>query len=654
VSKTTAPYGSWRSPVKARLLAEAGVRLGWLQVTGDNVYWVEGRPLEGGRYVVVRRRADGAIEDVTPPGFNARTTVHEYGGGMVAADGDTVFFCHFDDQRLYRQDPGAPPRPITPDPAVRRGLRYADMRLTPDGTHVICVRERHAADEAGPSQDIARLVQNELIILPADGSAEPRAIASGHDFYAAPRVSPDGTRLAWLCWDNPQMPWDGTELWVAEIDDSGTLRNEKRVAGGPAESIFQPEWSPQGTLHFVSDRTNWWNLYRVADDRVEPLAPMEAEFGGPLWVFGLSRYAFLPDRHIACIYSQDGIDHLGIIDPDSGRVAPIQCDYTALSSLQAAGNHLWAIGGGPTTGPTVFTLDLADGAVTPIRSALTVDLDPDYVSRPQPIEFPTEGGLTAHALFYPATNPDFAAPAAERPPLLVISHGGPTAATAAQLSLSIQYWTSRGFGVVDVNYGGSTGYGRDYRERLRGNWGVVDVMDCVNAARYLIDRGDADPDRTIVRGGSAGGYTTLRALTWQDFFAAGASYYGLAELETFVHDTHKFESRYLEALIGPYPERKDLYFERSPVNFMDRINCPVILFQGLEDKVVPPSQAEIMARALEAKKLPYAYLPFEGEQHGFRQAETITRCAEAELYFYGRVFGFQPADEIKPVEIASL
>lgn len=645
MSRTTAPYGSWRSPVSADLLAKASISLGWLQVSGQNVYWVEGRPLEAGRYVIVRRSADGSITDVTPEGYNARTLVHEYGGGMYVVNGETVYFSNFTDQRLYRQEPGVSPQPITPEPPAPMSLRYADGRVTPDGKHIICVRESHHEDGA---------VINELVMLPVNGSTGPRVIAIGYDFYSTPRISPDGRQLAWLCWQNPQMPWDGTELWVASLDPDGTLSDERRVAGGPAESIFQPEWSPVDVLHFVSDRSNWWNLYRELDGRIEVLAPTDAEFGGPQWVFGLSRYTFLPDGRIACIYSQNGIDYLGIIAPGGGGVEPIACDYTALHWLSIDGERLWVIGGSPTSGSTVFSLELADGSIEPVKEALTVDIDLEFFSIPRPIEFPTEKGLTAHALYYPPTNPLYRAPPGERPPLLVISHGGPTSATKAQLSLSIQYWTSRGFAVVDVNYGGSTGYGREYRERLKGNWGTVDVMDCINASRYLIDQGEVDGVRTAIRGGSAGGYTTLRALTWQDFFAAGASYFGLAELEAFVTDTHKFEARYLDSLIGPYPEKKELYYERSPVNFADRINCPVILFQGLEDKIVPPSQAEIMVEALKAKGLPHAYLTFEGEQHGFRKAENIIRCAEAELYFYSRVFGFDPADEIESVKISDL
>lgn len=644
VNKTVAPYGAWRSPIAAEMLAAAAVGLSALLVADRAVYWIEGRPLEKGRSVLVRRTPDGQIGDVTPADFNARTMVHEYGGGAYVVHNGMVIFSDFADQRLYRQTPGEAPVPITPEPPKPRSIRYADGRVTGDGRFLICGRERH--EEMG--------VVNELAAIALDGSGASRTIASGSDFYSNPRISPDGKALAWLSWQNPQMPWDGTELWVADLDDETVLYNPRRIAGGPTESLFQPEWSPDGTLYVISDRTNWWNLYRVVDHQLEAVAPMEAEFGEPQWVFGQSRYTFLPDGRIACLYSQNGLDYLGLIRPGSSVVEPVPCDYTKLSWLRSDGERLWLIGGSPTNGSTVFALDPENGEIEVVKRGLHTDVDPSYFAAPQPIEFPTEEGKTAHALYYPPKNSLFEAPADERPPLLVICHGGPTGATSAQLSLGIQYWTSRGFAVVDVNYGGSTGYGREYRQRLNGNWGIVDVMDCINAARYLIDQGLADAKRVVIRGGSAGGYTTLRALTWQDFFAAGANYFGVAELETFVDDTHKFEARYLDTLVGPYPERKDLYYERSPANFVDQLNVPVIVLQGLEDKIVPPSQSEIIVEALKKKGLPYAYLAFEGEQHGFRKAETIIRAAEAELYFYGRIFGFAPADEIEAVEIENL
>lgn len=644
MEKTIAAYGTWRSPISADLLATAGISLSYVQVAGENIYWVEGRPLEQGRYVIVKRTGKGQVADVTPAGYNARTMVHEYGGGMYIAQNDVVYFSNFADQRLYCQVAGATPQPITPEPPTVRSLRYADGRLTPDGLRLICVRERHEVDS----------VYNELVVLPTDGATPPTIIAEGYDFYAAPRISPDGTQLAWLAWRHPQLPWDGTELWVAQIGADGTLQQPRLVAGSTTESIMQPQWHADGTLYFISDRTNWWNLYCERQGQIEAVAPIKAEIGGAQWVFGLCDYGFLADGTIACIYTERGFHHIGLIAPGRQSVQPVPCVYTTLNGLATDGTTLWLIGAGPTTHQTLFALQPTTGALTPLQTSFTSTIDERFIAHPEPFEFPTEHNLTAHAIFYPPTNFLFAAPATERPPLIVICHGGPTGATNTQLNMKVQFWTSRGFGVVDVNYGGSTGYGRDYRQRLQGNWGMVDVMDCINAARYLIAQGRADEKRVAIRGGSAGGYTTLRALTWQNFFATGASYYGLAELETFVHDTHKFESRYLDYLIGPYPEQQALYANRSPVNFADQLSVPVILLQGLEDKIVPPSQAEIMIASLAKKGLPYAYLAFAGEQHGFRKAETIIRSHEAELYFYGRIFGFAPADEIEPVEIVNL
>ena len=649
MAKSVAAYGSWRSPVSAEVLAEAGISLSYLQTHGETVYWVEGRPLEQGRYVIVQRKVDGTFSDVTPPGYNARTMVHEYGGGSYLLARQSLYFANFADQRLYRQDRqgegyGAP-QPITPEPPRPRSLRYADGRITANGQQLICVRERHEADGT---------VINELVILPTDGSALPRIITGGYDFYAAPRISPNGKQLTWLSWNHPLLPWDGTELWVADLAADGTLQNQRQVAGSADEAICQPSWAPDGTLTFVSDRTNWWNLYQERDGQIVALASMDAEFGRPHWTFGASYYTFLADGRIVAIYSQEGVDHLTIITPDNGEQRPIPSRYSALHGVRTLDDQLWLIAGSPTSGSTVIQLDPTTGQTTAVRHGYNYDIDPMFFSTPEPFAFPTENNLTAHAIFYAPTNPLFTAPETEKPPLIVICHGGPTGSTQAQLSLTVQFWTSRGIGVVDVNYGGSSGYGRTYRQRLHEAWGFVDVMDCINAARYLIAQGRVDGERVAIRGGSAGGYTTLRALTWQNFFAAGASHYGLAELESFVQDTHKFESRYLDYLIGPYPAEKDRYSDRSPVNRADQLHTPVILFQGDEDKIVPASQAETMVTALEQTDVPHAYLLFAGEQHGFRQAKNIIRANEAELYFYGRIFGFAPADEIEPVAIKNL
>jgi dipeptidyl aminopeptidase/acylaminoacyl peptidase len=644
-----APSGSWRSPITAASIAAGGVSLGFAEIVGGDVYWLEGKPLEAGRVVIVRHAADNTRHELTPRPLYVRTRVHEYGGGAYVVDRSTVFFSNFTDQRLYRQDLGADPRPITPEATTTAGLRYADAQLTPDGRLLVCVREVHASE--GPE------ATNELVVLAADGSTQARVIVSGHDFYSSPRISPDGHRLAWTVWDHPRMPWDGSALWVADLAADGSISNPHAVAGGAEESIFQPEWSPSGQLHFVSDRTGWWNLYRLrgGEEEIEPLAPMEAEFGTPQWVFGMSTYAFLADGRIACIVSQNGLDYLAYLPPGQ-PIQSAELPYTAYARrLRSEGNTLVFIAASPTEALAVVRLDAATGAREILGRSLEHAPDASYVSRPRSIAFPTEDGqATAYALYYPPTNADFVVPSGERPPLIVESHGGPTAMTQAQLSLDIQFWTSRGFGVVDVNYGGSSGFGRAYRERLNGRWGIVDTQDCISAARYLADQGEVDGRRLAIRGGSAGGYTTLCALVFHDDFAAGASYYGVADCEALATDTHKFESHYLDGLIGPYPEAKDVYYARSPIHFADRLSCPVILFQGLEDKVVPPSQAERMVEALRAKHLPFAYLAFAGEQHGFRKAETIQRTLEAELYFYARVFEFSLAEAIEPVEIENL
>ncbi len=644
-ARTTAPYGAWSSPITADLIASGSIRLGEVTLRGGDLYWLETRPAEGGRYVVVHRDADGRVEDVTPSGTNARTRVHEYGGASYMVAEGMVFFTDFTDQQLYRQDRGDDPVAITPEPEVPAGLRYADPRLTPDGRAIVCVRERHTA---------AGEVFNEIVTLPADGTAEPTVIAAGRDFYAFPRVSPDGRQVSWVEWDHPNMPWDGTELMVADLATDGSAANARRVAGGPAESIYQPEWSPDGVLHLVSDRTGWWNLYRLEGHDLVALAPMEAEFGGPAWTLDASQYAFLSGGRIACVYGQNGIHHLGLIEPGSEGVRDIDTPFTAFGSIDAdGGERVAVVAGGPLVPSSVALIDAATGAVEVVRRGNPTEIAPGYLSPAQPVEFPTTGGKSAYALYYPPHSQGANAPEGELPPLLVFSHGDPTGQTTGALNLGIQFWTSRGLAVVDVNYGGSTGYGREYRERLKGNWGIVDVDDCVNAARYLADQGLVDGKRLAIRGGSAGGYTTLAALAFSDVFAVGASHFGISDLETMTKDTHKFESRYLDGLVGPYPEARDIYLARSPAYHTEKLSAPMIIFQGLEDEVVPPSQAEEMVAALDRKGLPYAYLAFEGEQHGFRRAENIRRTLEAELYFYGRVFRFEPADAIEPVTIVN-
>ncbi len=637
-----AAYGSWASPISAELLVSGSVGLVKVMVDGNDLYWTESRPVEKGRNVIVRRMPEGRNVDITPLPFNVRSRVHEYGGGAFAVYDGVIYFVNFGDQRLYRQEPGAEPRPITPEGE----LRYADFVRDGRRNRLIGVCEDHTGGDQEPV--------NTLVAIDLAGREAPQVLAAGYDFYAAPRLNADGTKLAWISWDHPNMPWDNSELWAAAVHADGSLGPAQRVAGGVTESVIQPLWGPDGALYFISDRTNWWNLYRWDGGEVEPLAPMAAEFGQPLWVFGESKYGFTSGGRIVCTYTAQGIWTLAILDPKAGTLQPVQLPYTFFDSLEVTEDAVYFIAAGPTRQTALIRLDLDRGTTEEIRAPEDRGIDSRYFSMPESIEFPSTEGQTAYALFYPPYNPDFKAPEGELPPLLVLSHGGPTAASYGILKLNIQYWTSRGIGVLDVNYGGSSGYGRAYRERLNGRWGEVDVDDCANGALYLAKQGRVDAARLIIQGGSAGGYTTLAALTFRDVFKAGACYYGIGDLEALARDTHKFESRYLDGLVGPYPECKDLYVARSPINFTERLNCPVIFFQGLEDRVVPPNQAETMVAALKAKGIPVAYLPFAEEGHGFRQAPNIRRSLEAELYFLGRVFGFKPADVIEPVDIENL
>jgi dipeptidyl aminopeptidase/acylaminoacyl peptidase len=641
--RKTAPYGSWASPISPAMVVSAARGFAGIVLSGETIYYGESRPNEGGRIVVVRRDAGGTTRDVTRPGYNVRTRVHEYGGISFTVDGETVYFSNFSDQRLYRQDGGGQPMLITPEAP----LRYAEPIVDRARNRLICVREDHSQSDIN--------AVNTLVAMPLDGDeVGGTVLVSGNDFYSSQRLSPDGSQLAWLTWNHPNMPWDGTELWVADVQADGALANSRRVAGGPEESIFQPEWSPDGVLHFVSDRTEWWNLYRWGDGQIESLYPMEVEFGGPQWVFGNPKYGFVSESEILCSYTSQGIWHLAHLNISTGQLTRIETPYTVISNLVVGPQQAVFIGASPTQAQSLVRLDLGSDTTEVLRASDDVTVDARYISAPEPVEFPTEHGQTAHAFYYAPKNPDYTAPEGEQPPLLVFSHGGPTSATQGMLSLGYQFWTTRGFAIVDVNYGGSTGYGRSYRQRLNGQWGIVDLDDCVNAARYLVERGLADPDRLAIRGGSAGGYTTLCALTFRDMFHAGASHFGVSDLEGLAKETHKFESRYMDSMVGPYPEAREVYRQRSPIHYADRLNTPVIFFQGLEDKVVLPNQAEILVDALRVKGVPVAYLPFEGEGHGFRRAENIQRTLEAELYFYSRVFDFPLADEIEPVPIDNL
>jgi dipeptidyl aminopeptidase/acylaminoacyl peptidase len=605
------PYGSWPSPLSAARVTAGGLRFDLIQLDGEDVYWLEGRASEGGRNVIVRRSPSGEIADVTPPGFNVRSRVHEYGGGAYTVNRGTVFFSNFTDQRLYRLEPGGIPQPITPE-----GASYADVRVDVPRSRLVAVREREG--------------QNAIVAVPGD------VLVGGADFYSDPIVSPDWKFLAWIQWNHPNMPWDGTELWVALINPDGSIGSREKIAGGPAESIFQPEWSPDGALFFASDRTGWWNLYRWRGIAVEPVHPMEAEFGKPQWTFSMVTYAFADENRIAATYTEGGRWKLALIDPTARRFTPLDLPVEPVESIRANGDAIYFIGGSPTDAPAIFCYSKG-GQLRSLRSSSTDPLPREWISVAEEVTYKV-GDRDVHAFYYPPTNPDVTAPPETYPPLIVVTHGGPTGATLDVLDPKVQFWTSRGFAVLDVNYSGSTGYGRPYRDRLKGQWGIVDVEDAVGGAQAMVAAKKADPERLIIRGGSAGGYTTLAALTFHDTFKSGASYYGISDLEVLQQDTHKFEARYNDSLLGPYPEAKEIYRRRSPIHFTDRLSCPIILFQGLEDKVVPPNQSAMMADAVRKKGLKVKYVTFEGEQHGFRKAENIIRSLEEELAFYRDVF----------------
>ncbi|CAH9018588.1 alpha/beta hydrolase family protein [Candidatus Nitrosacidococcus sp. I8] len=638
------PYGTWQSPITTEQITQGTIGLGQTTLTKTGAYWLETRPQEGGRGVLMYRSDEEEIYEVTPVPYNIRTRVHEYGGGAyLVTDEDRVFFSHFADQRLYAQELDTDPQPITPEGAYR----YADGVYDKQRNRLIYVREDHSSSGKEPI--------NTIVSIDLEGNTHSITILeSGADFYATLRLSPDRNYLAWICWHHPNMPWDSTELWVARIDAQGNLAEKVKVVGGNQESIFQPEWSPTGELYFISDRSNWWNLYRWDGKKIKAILPMEAEFGLPQWIFGQSTYSFISPHKIICTYSQESVDHLAYIDTQSGVLEEINTPYTGINFLHANDKQVVFIGAAPTIFPEVATLDMKIDKLTTLHQSNTTQFDSNWLSYGEPISFSTGNGTIAYGFFYPPENKNFMGSETERPPLLVISHGGPTAATNNTLNLKIQYWTSRGFGVLDVNYRGSTSYGRTYRQQLIGQWGIADVEDCIYGAKYLVQQGKVDSDRLAIRGSSAGGFTTLAALTFHNLFKAGANYYGISDLEALAEDTHKFESRYLDQLIGPYPEQAQHYKARSPIHSIDKIDCPIIFFQGLEDKVVPPSQAETMVKLLKEKGLPVAYITFPDEQHGFRKAENISHALKSELYFYGKIFGFTPADALEPIQIDNL
>lgn len=641
---TVAPYGSWTSPIDAAKVVAAGIGLSEPAIDGETLYWLESRPTEAGRSALVVKAPGAEAIDLLPAPWNARTRVHEYGGASYAVRNGVVVFSNDQDGRLYRVDGvGAQPVALTPDAGVRT-LRYASIRFDPVRDRLLAIREDHRGDGEAV---------NTLVAVALSHEDEGTVLVRGHDFFGPIEISSDGSSVAWTEWDHPRMPWDGATLKVAGVLPDGTIGPAEVIAGSETESVVQPRWLADGSLVFLSDRTGWWNLYRWHDGEIAPLATRNAEYSYPQWRFSMHYYAVVGGTTLVAASVDRGQWSLEKIDATTGTVTPLASPYSEIEFVNGGPSKSIFVGGAPDRPYELATLDVATCEIDVVKVSSPNRVDPAVLSIAEMIEFPTENGLTAYAYYYAPKNAEFSGPEGTLPPLVVLSHGGPTGATSTSLSSGVQYWTSRGFAVVDVDYGGSTGYGRPYRERLRDNWGIVDIDDCVNAAKYLIERGLVDGDRVMIRGWSASGYTTLAALTFRDFFKAGASHFGVSDLETMAKDTHKFESRYLDGLIGPYPEAREIYLERSPIHAVDRMNCPLILFQGLEDKVVPPDQAEMMYEAVKAKELPVAYVPFEGEQHGFRQAKNIVRSYEAELYFLSRVFGFPLPEPIDPVEIAN-
>lgn len=639
--RRTAPYGTWKSPVTADLVSGGSIGFPQVELDGNEIYWLEQRPAEGGRVAIMRRDVAGNAVEVVSPDFSARSRVHEYGGGALAVFEGTVVFTNNADQRVWIVEPGKEPRPLTPEDETR----HADFAIDPGQRRLVCVCEDHAPP--GEPENFLRLVT-------FDGGTAP--LQRGRDFYGAPRLSPDGSRLAWICWDHPNMPWDGTELWIADFGADARLGNARCVAGGADESIFQPQWSRDGCLYFVSDRTGWWNLYRwrQADDEPQAVCPMEADCGQGFWQFGMATYGLMDDGNIVIAAAEDGVWRLNRLSQPAGVLESIDLPFADYQGIRADNGRIAFVASGDETPSSVVVYDSGADKHEVLKQSFRLDVDPGYFSVPEAVTFPTADGEIAHGFLYAPTNRDYAAPSGELPPLIVKGHGGPTSQARRGLNLKIQYWTSRGFAYLDVNYRGSTGFGRAYRNKLYGQWGVVDVEDCVAGARWLAENGKVDGKRLLISGGSAGGFTVLAALTFHDVFKAGASHYGIGDLMALADDTHKFESRYIDRLVGPLPEAEAIWRERSPINHTGRLNCPVIFFQGLDDKVVPPNQAEAMVAALRSKGIAVAYVPFEGEGHGFGKAENIKRALEGELYFYGRIFGFDPADEIEPVRIENL
>ena len=640
-TKQIKPFGSWQSPISGESLVQSSLRLGQIQIDGNRVIWTEGRPKEQGRTALMSWSQNQAIRELSPLDADVRTRAHEYGGGAFLAASSRLFYIENKDQQIYEILQDGSPLKISND----KDFRYADAVYDDQRKHLIVVGEDHTNPDH---------VENMLMRISLDKKPASSIIAKGHDFYSNPQLSPNGTQLIFLSWDHPNMPWDGTQLWMGDLDEAGNLLNLVAIAGGQHESIFQPLWDPNGNIYYISDKSDWWNIYEYSPGGTRCVLNLNAEFGLPQWVFGMSTYSVLSSEKLITSYRDSNGSHLAHLDVSSGKLEAIELPYTDIDQLHSGGNLIAFIGNSPGRPGCILCMEKDTGVLHELQQSAETDLPESYISKPQLISFETAPHEMSFAWYYPPRNPSYRAAPGEKPPLIVLSHGGPTAYSSAAFSLSIQFWTTRGFAIVDVNYSGSTGYGRKYRERLKGAWGIRDVQDCTTAAQFLVKAGHVDGDRLIIKGGSAGGFTTLAALTFTNVFTAGASYYGVGDLTRLARDTHKFESRYLDNLVGAYPAELQKYHDRSPLFHAGNLKCPVIFMQGLDDPVVPPNQAESMVAALKKNGIPVAYLLFEGESHGFRQASTTIKAIESELYFYSRIFNIEITDKLKPFEIFNL
>ena len=630
MNKIPKAYGSWPSTISAELITRAAPGLNFLQSHGERLFWTESRPWDAGRNVIMCREPDGSIRDLLTAPFSHSSRVHEYGGMAYAADDNYLYFVNAADQRIYQLSLTENKQPVA---ITEKGPRFADLILDSARQQLIAVCEIHHQD---------REPENTLVSIAISGGSLSMLV-NGADFYAYPRISPDSKQLCWIEWQHPNMPWDSTQLWQANLTDS-SLTNKTLMAGADNdEAIFQPQWSPDNQLYFVSDKNNWWNIYRIENGAVVALLEMEAEFATPLWQFGMCTYDFIDINNIACIWTAKGVWNSGFIHIASGQLSQIDCHYSSMQALTCHQDKLFVVAGAAALPSELISISPC-GAVESAYSPATLALDPADLAEPQSILFVSgddSDSQQVHAFYYPPTNGQYCGLEDELPPVIALCHGGPTGSADSGLNLKLQYWCNRGFAVVDINYRGSTGFGRAYRHSLTGAWGIADVQDTQHAIGYLREQQMIDPQRCLIRGGSAGGYTVLSALTFTDTFQAGASLYGIGDLETLAKDTHKFESRYMDSLIGPYPERRDIYLERSPIHHAGGLNCPVIFLQGLEDKVVPPNQAEMMVKLLQDKGIKVAHITFPDEGHGFRKADNIIRAMESELQFYQEVFNLQ-------------